>query len=56
MDELAKSIIGVDYATATATILCMAFHHEIHIPLEEGPIFGGTSIYLPPVQLKEGRA
>lgn len=55
IDEVAKNINGVDYATATAAVLCMAFHHELHIPLEEGPISGDTPIYLPPVQSKEGR-
>ena len=54
IDEVAKSINGADYATAMAAVLCMAFHHEIHIPLEEGPISGDTSLYLPTVQSKEG--
>lgn len=54
IDDVAESINGADYAATTTAILCMAFHHEIRIPLEGGPISGDTPVYLPPIQLKEG--
>lgn len=54
IDDIAKRINGTDCATTMAAILCMAFHHEIYIPLEEGRISGDLSIYLPLIQSKEG--
>jgi hypothetical protein len=54
IDAVAKGDIGADYVTATAAVLCMAFHHEIYISLEDGPISGGTLIHLPSMQAREG--
>jgi hypothetical protein len=53
VDELVRKITGTDFSAATAAILCMAFHHEIFIPLDDAPILGGTCVFLPSAQSEE---
>jgi hypothetical protein len=53
VDDLAQKITGSDFSAATAAILCMAFHHEIFVPLDNAPLLGSTSVRLPSVQSEE---
>jgi hypothetical protein len=53
LDDLARRITCTDASAATAAILCMAFHHEISIPLDVAPILGETCVCLPLAQPKE---
>lgn len=53
VDDLARRITCTAFSATTAAILCMAFHHEIFIPLDDAPILGNTRVCLPPAQAKE---
>ena len=53
VDDLVKKITNTGFSAATAAILCMAFHHEIFIPLDDAPLLGGSYVCLPSTQFKE---
>ena len=53
VDDLVRRITHTDFSAATAAILCMAFHHELFIPLDDAPILGDTRVCLPSVQCEE---
>jgi hypothetical protein len=53
VDDLVRRIPCTDSASATAALLCMAFHHEIFIPLDDAPILGETRVCLPFAQPEE---
>jgi hypothetical protein len=53
VNDLVRRITCADFSAATAAILCMAFHHEIFIPLDDAPILGGTCVCLPSAQSEE---
>jgi hypothetical protein len=46
IDNIVRGITCTDISVATASVLCMAFHHEIFIPLEDAPILGNTRVCL----------
>jgi hypothetical protein len=47
LDDIAREIACDNFSAATAAVLCMAFHHQVFIPLDDAPILGGTRICLP---------
>lgn len=53
IDDIVREIACTDFSAATAVILCMAFHHEVFIPLDDGPILGDTRVCLHLPQSKE---
>jgi len=46
INDIVREITGADFSAATAAILCMAFHHEVFISLDDAPILGNTRICL----------
>jgi len=53
VEGLVKKITGTDFSAATAAILCMAFHREIFMPLDDAPILSATCVCLPSAQSEE---
>jgi hypothetical protein len=53
IDDIVRKITHADYAAATAAVLCMAFRHEVFIPLDDAQILGSTRICLPPTPIQE---
>jgi hypothetical protein len=47
IDDIVKAISDEEPGPAKASILCMAFHHEIFVPLDEVPLSGETPVCLP---------
>jgi hypothetical protein len=47
LDDIAREIACDNFPAAIADVLCMAFHHQVFIPLDDAPILGGTRICLP---------
>ena len=54
LDNLVRRITHADFSAAMAAILCMAFHHEVFIPLDDAPILINTRVSLPTVQPEGG--
>jgi hypothetical protein len=50
LDDVVRKIACGNFSAATAAVLCMAFHHQVFIPLDDAPILGGTRICLPSAQ------
>ena len=47
IDDIARAISHEEPGPAKASILCMAFHREIFVPLDEAPLSGETPVCLP---------
>jgi hypothetical protein len=45
--DVARAISDEEPGPAKASILCMAFHHEIFVPLDKAPLSRGTPVCLP---------
>lgn len=54
LDDLVSRITHTDFSAATAAVLCMAFHHEVFIPLDDEPILANTRVCLPTVRPEGG--
>lgn len=53
VDDLAKRMTQIDFSATMAAILCMAFHHELFIPLDGAPILKNARVSLPSAQHRE---
>ena len=47
ISDVARALSDEDPGSAKTSILCMAFHHEIFVPLDEAPLSGETPVCLP---------
>jgi hypothetical protein len=54
IDGIVREIACTDFSVATASVLCMAFHHEIFIPVDDSPILGNTRVCLPSIPIQGG--
>jgi len=54
MKELSNGVPDTEVQTVIATILCLAFHQELVLSLDNEPISGDTYVYLSSAHPKEG--
>lgn len=54
IDDIVREIACTDFSAVTADILCMAFHHEVFIPLDDAPILRDTRVCLPSTPIRGG--
>jgi hypothetical protein len=55
IQELVASMPNADSGAVTAAILCLAFHQELVLSVDDAPISGDTWVCLPSAQPKEVR-